>query len=227
MHDVLKCEHIIRYFAKTDRSCKLLLTKWHVIKEMKRILHVPYLTTLMLQKNEFTLSDFFGCLQILTMQFNKIIAEPGRKYTSLAEKLLQTLSQRKKKLVDNPLMICALYLDPRYKCEVENNQEKVMLAKLTLENLWERVKIAKGEEIIEVVLVDVEEATEENMNVFYEELDKLYDDNGQSAISASGCNVPRLNLNQGKASIATALSKYESSTMQRMKSSESIWAYWE
>lgn len=169
INDVLKCEHVIRHFAKKERMCELLLKKWPVLKEMERVLKVPYLTTLMLQKAEFTLSDFFGCLKVITMQLDKIIAEPGRKYTQLAEKLLHALSKRKTKLVDHPLMICALYLDPRYKCEVVNDQNKVKIAKLTLENIWERVKLVNNkvnETPIEAA-VDIETAPKEDMNYFY------------------------------------------------------------
>lgn len=226
----MKCGDVIRYFANTDHACKLLLKKWHILKEMERVLHAPYLTTLILQKNEFSLSDFFGCLQIITMRLNKLIADPGKQYTQLAENLLHTLSQRKAKLIDNPLMICALYLDPRYKCEVEKDENKVMVAKLTLENIWERVKLARGhaDEIETEIEVPVYlETTMEDMNLFYDELDQQYNEMAQGDSASEDTGVARLNLNRDKSFIAIALDKYENSTIHRMKSSESIWSFWE
>lgn len=221
----MKCEHVIRYFAKNERMCELLLKKWNVLKELNRVLNVPYLATKMLQKADFTLSDFFGCLKVIKMQLNKIIAEPERKYTRLVENLLHTISQRESKLVDHPLMICALYLDPRYKCEVENNQEKVKLAKLTLEKLWERVQLVKNEtnETSTEDQVDIETAPKEDMMDFFEQLDEMY---GNLGISTGSDNSTE-NLNRDKSFIAVALSKYENSIVHRMKSSESIWPFWE
>lgn len=228
INDIFKCELVIHHFAKTERMCELLLKKWDVLKELNRVLKVPYLVTKMLQKEDFTLSDFFGCFKIITMQLNKMIAEPGRKYTRLAEKLLHTLYQRKSKLVDHPLMICALYLDPRYKCEVVNDQDKVKLAKLTLENIWERLKLLKNEnEIGETpneVPVAIETDQNENMNTFYEELDEMY---GNLGINSGSGNHSSETSNRDKSIIAVALSNYENSTVHRMKSSESVCTFWE
>lgn len=176
---------------------------------------------MMLQKNEFGLSDFFGCLQLITMQLKKAIDEPGTKHTQLAQQLLLFLTQRKTKLVDNPLMITALYLDPRYKCEMESDENKVMLAKLTLENLWERVKFARGE-VVEIVEVPVYNETD-SMASYFDELDQHYD-NGQSDDIS---NHSQPNSNRDKSLIGIALSKYERSIVQRMKSSTRLWPFWE
>lgn len=218
---MLRCENVIRHFEKKERMCELLLKKWHVLMELNRILNVPYLVTKMLQKPDFTLSDFFGCLKIIKFQLNKINAEPGKKYTRLAEHLLHTLSQRESKLVDHPLMICSLYLDPRYKCELMNDHEKVQLAKLTLENIWERMKSVKKEsgDLTEGAAAAKKNDKEENMKSFFEELDQMY---GSMGID-NGAN----DSNQDKSKLAVSFSKYETSTVHRMKSSESVWTFWQ
>lgn len=228
INDVLKCEQVIRHFAKEERMCQLLLKKWPVLLELNQVLHVPYLATQVLQKADFTLSDFFGCLKVITMQLDKIIAQPGQRLSRLAEKLSLTLSQRKSKLIDHPLMICALYLDPRYKCEIIHNRDKVQLAKLTLENIWERVRRVRNEMDDTSADSPAECIPKKTMKNFLDELDELYDNmglnhgNGSNSFASSTGNA-----NQDKSKIAIALSKYDSCTVERMKSSESVWSFWE
>lgn len=140
----MKCRNVIEHFSKTNKSCKLLLRKLNASEEMKDVLHVPYLTTVLLQKNDFTLSDFYGCFQIIEITLKRMIDSPQRKITNLAQRLMECIYNRKSKLIDTPLMICAIFLDPRYKCTIESNHEKVQLAKMTIERIWNRMKLVNG-----------------------------------------------------------------------------------
>lgn len=40
-------------------------------------------------------------------------------------------------------MTCAIYLDPRYKCELAKHPGKIVLAKITIERLWQRIQSAE------------------------------------------------------------------------------------
>lgn len=113
----------------------LLLKKWKTLEEMKNVLHVPYLCTVLLQKEDMTLSDMFGCLQIMELKLNHQ-QKNCNKQSIIAEKMLDSLNKRKQKLLMNPLMICAIYLDPRYKCSIDNDTDEVVLAKLTLTKIY-------------------------------------------------------------------------------------------
>lgn len=120
---------MIEHFSRTDKSCDLLLRKWNALVEMQKVLHIPYLTTVLLQKNDFNLSDFYGCFQIIMLKLERMVQSSQRKLTNLAQRLLETMNFRKTKLIDTPLMICAVFLDPRYKCTIETDYEKIQLAK--------------------------------------------------------------------------------------------------
>lgn len=228
--DVLKCENIVQYFASTNQVFKLLQKIWEALKELERILYIPYLTTVLLQKNEFTLSDFFGCLKVITMKLEQLIAKPGPKHTKLAEKLLHSMNARKSKMIDNPLMLCALYLDPRYKCELDAYPEKQQLVQLTLDSIWHRMKLVKRESAPEIETeVSTTQITNtsqsETMNTFYDELDKHYGNLGLQSRTVdqglSGANLAR------DSNLAEALHAYETAITIRMKSSESIHGFWE
>lgn len=94
---------------------KLLLEKWDVLKEIKATLHLPYLSTVMLQRENFTLSDFYGFVKIMEMKLNQAISDAQNTHTNLAENMKKCLDERKIRLIETPLMLCAIFLDPRYK----------------------------------------------------------------------------------------------------------------
>lgn len=197
----------------------MLLRKWNALEEMKDILHVPYLTTILLQKNDFTLSDFFGCFQIIEITLEGKIYSPQPKITNLAQRLMESIRKRKSKLMDNPLMICAIFLDPRYKCTIESNHEKVQLAKLTIERTWERLKLVKG-----IVSSEEEKEAPKKKNTideFYAHLDQYLDQT--LGLQPSVESDP-----DDKNSITSSICKYETSIRGvRLKSSDSVHAFWE
>lgn len=65
------------------------MRKWDVLDEMKKILLVPYLTTVLLQRNDFTLSDFYGCLQIIELKLKQLVQ--SAQLTNLAQRLLESI----------------------------------------------------------------------------------------------------------------------------------------
>lgn len=213
---------MIEHFAKTNKSCELLLRKWGALEEMKEVLHIPYLTTILLQKQDFTLSDFYGCLQIIELSLKRLIGRSQRTVTNLAERLLQCINNRKSKLVDTPLMLCAVFLDPRYKCTIEANHEKVQLAKMTIEHIWTRLKMVKGVESND----DEEETpTEKKKTIedYYADLDQYL--NQTLGLQPS---IIESDNSHEKNAIVNSISKYEASIQGlRLKSSDSVHDFWE
>lgn len=62
MASSLKCKHAIAHFEDKNKNCDLLLKKWEVMKELVRILKLPFVATNYLQRENSTLSDFFGIM---------------------------------------------------------------------------------------------------------------------------------------------------------------------
>lgn len=113
------------------------MQKWLELTEIVRVLHLTFVATKMLQIPSFTLSDFFGCWLKMKYKLNKLI-ENEKLITDLATTLLQKLIAREKDLLHYPSMLCAIYLDRRYKKELKDN-DHIAIAKHTLINLYERV----------------------------------------------------------------------------------------
>lgn len=220
----MKCQHVIEHFAESEKSCELLLKKWNVINELKSILHIPYTATVVLQNNAFTMSDFYGCLKIIDLKLNQIVQSSSIKFTTFAQKLQSCVNNRMEKLVENPLMLCSLFLDPRFKFSIDTESEKLNLAKRYITSLWEKIKTMKSDSLNEgergAPNMDV---TPDNMTSFYEELDShLSQSTGLQNLSTA--NTPIYEQNK----IHIAISKYERSILGfRMKSNESIHSFWE
>lgn len=223
MASTLKCKHCIAYFKENNKSCDLLIRKWEVLKELVRILKLPYLTTNYLQRENATLSDFFGIMIGLEIGLKKEINKTERK-TNFAQLLQSTVSSRKRRLLSNRLMITAIYLDPRYKCELVNQPEKVVIAKITIEKIWHRIQSLKGNshEINEInISNDGDKSIEEiNLNSIFSDIDRHYDVENVS-VETEGT----VNTNVG---IMQALDKYDTSLgTSRANSNQSVLQFWE
>lgn len=108
------------------------------------------MSTVLLQKNDFTLSDFFGCIQVMDMKLAQMIASRDTKFTTLASSLQTCLNERKRRLLENPLSLCAKILDP-HKCEIDRDPEKLRFVEITLQHLCEKMKSAKcGGSVLQV-----------------------------------------------------------------------------
>lgn len=219
----MKCRKVIEYFAETNKSCELLLRKLGALEEMERVLRIPYLTTVLLQKNDFTLSDFYGCVQIIEMQLKRMIESPQPKITKLAQCLLECMNSRKSKLIETPLMLCAVFLDPRYKCTIESDHDKIQLAKMTIDHIWNRLKTVKGATSEDETTSIADKSND--IDTFYAELDLHLNETLGLQPSLAGHATDNSN---DKSLIVNAISKYELSISGlRMKSSDSIHAFWE
>ncbi|XP_055316919.1 uncharacterized protein LOC129576237 [Sitodiplosis mosellana] len=181
--------------------CLDVKTRWS-----STYLLIQSILKLMLQKKDFTLSDFNGLLKMMDMKLNQFKSDPCR-YTKLADALQSCLDQRKKPLITNSLMRCALFLDPRYKCDIDSDKELVVFVKLTLANIWQRIKSVKNcEETNEVATqVEIQSKSSYGINDLYEELDEEY------AAQNHTQSDQDLDLSKDKSEIEFAIHKYEQS----------------
>lgn len=145
LYDILHCENIVKYYAneKKVKIFEYLIKKWITLKELVYILQIPYNTTVAFQKQKLTLSDVYG--RWISMQLHLQHCKSRSSYkTGLADYLFEAMSIRSEKIFNNPLMSCALYLDPRFRSIVTQNSEKNERAKHDLMQIWRRLLELRG-----------------------------------------------------------------------------------
>lgn len=133
---VLECWYMVQFFAEKDKLCKLLSKKIEIIHEIVDALKVFYEATVLTQKPNFTLNEFYKCCIIAQLKLNGLIDKSPK--TQLALHLLKSMKSRENQLIGNELMQCAKLLDPRF-CD-ELDAEQMEQAKDRLLNIWEKVK---------------------------------------------------------------------------------------
>lgn len=111
-------------------------------------------------------------------------ANNSKYVTNLAKGIIDAMIKRKAALFDNPIMVAALFLDPRYRSEICQDENKVLLAKATLGNIWEKAKaihqgisVANDETDEPLVISDTDDQCldeELNLAVLFDRLDKKY-----------------------------------------------------
>lgn len=223
MASTLKCKHAIIQFKDSNKNCALLLRKWEVLKELVRVLKLPFVTTNYLQRKNSTLSDFFGIMIGLEIGLRKEMRANGNK-TNFSGILLSKISARKKNLLEHPLMTAAIYLDPRYKCELAKHPDKIVIAKITIEKLWQRIQSSEQncDETSEMNISDKsnESISSIDLNSILSNIDRHYkeDDISNGSVEHGGAN----------ARLAEAMDAYDASVGNtRVNSSESVLHYWE
>lgn len=107
---------------------------------MLEVLKLPFDVTICIQHSAYTLSDFYGNWLQMKRKIEQL-AKPQDELNNFAFILLEQILKRESSLVNNSAMLAAIYLDPRYSFKLTVEEKKI--AKLTLENLLERVRRAK------------------------------------------------------------------------------------
>lgn len=152
-------------FKDEKNICFLLYNKWHVVKHLHRILKPLYQATIVMQKSDFTMSDFYASWVQVEEKLNKYVQKS--RDAELATLLLHYMSKRKHKLFDNPAMSCALALDPRFCNELDENQKKRSLDALV--GLWMRMKVFEMNKNVNnseaITLEDSDSSSDEDISI--------------------------------------------------------------
>lgn len=135
MNGVLGCEHVMAIFTE-EKLCMLLLRKLSIIKEMVESLKIMHEATVLSQKADFSLTEFYKCWIITKLKLQTCINQSSK--TNLNANLLKSMLKREDKLLDNSLMKCAMLLDPRFCDEIEGNQ--LIQTKEMLADIWKSMK---------------------------------------------------------------------------------------
>lgn len=121
--------------------------KWNEIRTLKEVLYEPYRLTLIVQGDNCTLSDFYGSWIQAKRKLEQIRHE-------MAECLVKTMKEREAHLFNHNVMLSAVYLDPRYKFLL-NDDERTRAVKHLCE-LYLRIQKIKP------IVVEEIETNEEN-----------------------------------------------------------------
>lgn len=135
------CENIVCFFADKEELCKLLIGKFDIIEEIIDALKVFYEATVVSQKPDFTLSEFYKCWIIIGLKLKNLIQKTPN--TRLVMHLLKSLNKREAQLIQNELIQCAKVLDPRFCDEIDDLQLEIVEKKLL--DIWHRIKTFRND----------------------------------------------------------------------------------
>lgn len=230
MSDTLKCKEIISHFANTNKLFEMILKKWKVIEEIVAVLKIPYDATIALQNRDFTLSDFYGHWLAMEIQLKRKVKK-AQCITKLPQHLLVALEKRQKQLLDNKTIMTAVYLDPRYRSDIEECPDKEELVKHHIQDIWNKVQslknppTASNEDVVE--LSDSDSSDDDVHNI----LDKHYQQKGLNATSLTGNHIDKAetttNLFKRKVHILDQVEKMKTCVTGRLESSSSVLTFWE
>lgn len=109
--------------------------EWEALRLIVNILQKPFRVTELLQKINYTLSDFYAAWLQLKLYFNNLAS----KNNDLARCLLRAMNKpQHDRLLQNPLLLCSVFLDPRVKGILLKNRDKTLATKMYLAKLWKR-----------------------------------------------------------------------------------------
>lgn len=113
---------------------------------MNQILKIPFVATKLLQCSKLTMSDLFGCWLNMGRKLENILKNEVLS-TDLAELLHEKISQREQILIENPMLVTAVYMDARFNFKLTGIQ--IETAKSTLVNSHRKIKQNEVEQSVE------------------------------------------------------------------------------
>lgn len=161
MDGVLDCEHVMAAFPE-EQLCKLLLRKLPLVREIVECLKIMHEATVVSQKADFGLTEFYRCWVITKLKIQARINQ--RSKTKLYAHLLKSIQKRERQLLNNNLMKCAMILDPRFCDELEG--EQAMQTKQILVKIWNLMKLLRSVEVNEPNTMNQNANMDSNTDIF-------------------------------------------------------------
>lgn len=206
------------YFAnvKGEEIFQVILQKWDEIKSLLNVLEIPFHFTTFLQKADITLSDVFGrWLRMEKIELKKMIEGDGCE-SKFSKILSDKLENRKSMIINTPLVLSSVYLDPRYRSELSNNQVKI--AKETIYRWYIKIHNLETSTTTESFDNYVQKDSFEEYFVCKEQEQESSASIGQSMINQT--------TSMDMAQFALLLEKYEK-THHRIHHKTNIHEYWQ
>lgn len=114
-------------------------SEWEILQKIADVLKTAFDTTKFLQRNNITLSDVYGeWIMLQHAVTKKISLEASTHGIDLAKYLKDSLVFYQGRLFANPMMVAAIFLDPRFKGTMKLSAKSLAISKLT--KLWMQLK---------------------------------------------------------------------------------------
>lgn len=157
---------------------KFLLTdeEWNQTKRLREILEPFYKYSVRLQSENTTLSDFYGFWVIIRIK-------TARLDDAIAIKLNAELEQREKMILHNPVILSAIYLDPRYQRALKTDEKQ--LAIFFLRNLYAKIETIEKND----VNIPTEYESSDSLDEINNYLDSIEGNSSQRAGTSSNVNL--------------------------------------
>lgn len=101
---------------------------WDQIEELVAVLKYPYLATKAMEGRNFSYTDLYLWSKRISLALDEIIADGPR--FEFANVLQANLKEREKKLFKTPIFMAAMYLDPRFKLQLDDTETEIAIATL-------------------------------------------------------------------------------------------------
>lgn len=114
-------------------------SEWEMLRKIADVLRIAFDMTKYLQRNNITLSDVYG--EWLMLQYavtKKNSSETSSHGIDLAKNLKDSLVFYQGRLFANPMMVAAIFLDPRFKGTMKLSAKNLAISKLT--KIWMQLK---------------------------------------------------------------------------------------
>lgn len=109
---------------------------WEQVTELVNVLEFPYLATKAMERRDFCYTDLYLWWLRIELKLDEIIADSP--HFDFATILKTNLKIREGNLFKTPMMMSALYLDPRFKARLNTNEASI--ATETLKKLFVSMK---------------------------------------------------------------------------------------
>lgn len=99
----------------------ITLEEWTAYSELVEVLRLPQITTLRMQSAKYVPSDFFGDWANLKLQLNK------KQHIKFASALLANMATRENRLINTPIVLSSVLIDPRFKILLSPQQNTIAM----------------------------------------------------------------------------------------------------
>ena len=151
LYDMLRLLEVVSHLEDSEEfeEFRLLMKKWAVLKELVRILAIPYEATVELQRRDLTLSDTYGIW--IKMELHLQNRQKKSSKSGLEGKLLDGLKKHQNTVFSNSLMKAAMFLDPRFRQRITRSSEDTEEAKEVLMALSRRLTVLSEDEAADIM----------------------------------------------------------------------------
>lgn len=134
-HDMLERLSELRSFcddmSPTVNELHLSEHEWQAISNVVNVLKPAKITTKCIQSEQLTAGDFYG-------QWLKCVLDTEKIDSPFAKRLVQCMKSRQHTLFENDAFVAALFVDPRYRLFLTDNQAEMV--KLHLCRTWDMIQ---------------------------------------------------------------------------------------